>query len=109
VLGAAIGIGGDRLWLMRTTPLSMEPSSLVHEMDRRLKLDSAQRIAIAGILARHQSAVDSAWARFRPALHAGIDSSQREILGVLHPDQRGPYLAWLAAAHSGMSRSVQRR
>lgn len=104
VLGAAIGVGGDRLWLMRMTPasMSMEPSSLVREMDRRLDLDSAQHAAIAAILARHQRVVDSMWARLRPALHAGIDSSQREILGVLRPDQRVPYLSWLAAAHKGM-------
>ena len=112
VLGAATGVGGDRLWLMRTTPasmsMSMEPSSLVKEMDRRLDLDSAQHTAIAAILARHQKVVDSMWARLRPALHAGIDSSQREILGVLHPDQRGPYLSWLAAAHKGMANTPHR-
>jgi hypothetical protein len=107
VLGAAIGVGGDRLWLMRAPPaaMSMEPASLVREMDRRLELDSAQHTAIAAILARHQRVVDSMWARLRPALHAGIDSSQREILGVLRPDQRGPYLSWLASAHKGMTKA----
>lgn len=114
VLGVAVGVGGDRLWLMRMQPASMsasmamEPASLVREMDRRLELDSAQHTAIAAILARHQRVVDSMWARIRPALHAGIDSSQREILDVLHPDQRGPYLSWLATAHKGMANAPHR-
>ena len=102
VFGVAMGIGGDRLWLRRSMPISMDSPALINEMDRRLHLDATQRTAIAAVLRRNQTAVDSAWGLVRPGFHAIVDSSQREILDVLRPDQRGPYLSWLQAAHHGM-------
>jgi len=96
VIGIALGITLDRFWVMRALPASpMNSATLISEMDRRLHLDVAQRDTIASVLRRHQMTVDSAWARVRPSLHAVIDSSQREIIAVLRPDQRDAYRAWI--------------
>lgn len=96
VIGIALGATLDRFWVMRALPASpMSSAMLIREMDRRLHLDVAQRDTIANVLRRHQMTVDSAWARVRPSVHAVIDSSQREIIAVLRPDQRAVYLAWI--------------
>jgi hypothetical protein len=109
VIGIALGVTLDRFWVMRAMPASpMNSATLISEMDRRLHLDVAQRDTIASVLRRHQMTVDSAWARVRPSLHAVIDSSQREIMAVLRPDQRSAYLAWIrshAMRGSGMPRA----
>ncbi|MEO7040670.1 MAG: hypothetical protein ABI035_00240 [Gemmatimonadaceae bacterium] len=110
VIGIALGVTLDRFWVMRTLPASpMNSAMLISEMDRRLHLDVAQRDTIANVLRRHQRTVDSAWARVRPSLHAVIDSSQREILGVLRPDQRSAYLAWINSHSMGASGMPRRR
>jgi hypothetical protein len=109
VIGIALGVTLDRFWVMRALPASpMNSAMLISEMDRRLHLDVAQRDTIASVLRRHQMTVDSAWARVRPSLHAVIDSSQREIIAVLRPDQRSEYLAWIRShtmKGSGVSRA----
>lgn len=109
VIGIALGVTLDRFWVMRSLPASpMNSATLISEMDRRLHLDVAQRDTIANVLRRHQMTVDSAWARVRPSLHAVIDSSQREIIAVLRPDQRSAYLAWIRSHKmrgSGMPRA----
>jgi hypothetical protein len=109
VIGIALGVTLDRFWVMRAMPASpMNSATLISEMDRRLHLDVAQRDTIASVLRRHQMTVDSAWARVRPSLHAVIDSSQREIMAALRPDQRSAYLAWIrshAMRGSGMPRA----
>ncbi|MEO8910241.1 MAG: hypothetical protein ABI408_08440 [Gemmatimonadaceae bacterium] len=104
-LGLALGATGERLWLARAarSPRGvMDSHALISEMDRRLHLDPSQRDAIRRILNRHQAAIDSAWAVVRPSVHGAIDSSQMEILDVLNPAQRAPYLAWLRVAHRGV-------
>lgn len=100
IIGATMGVTLDRFWVMRRPmPNPMSPAMLISEMDRRLHLDETQRAAIASVLQKHQTAVDSAWARLRPSVHAVIDSSQREILALLRPDQRDAYIAWIRTAH----------
>ncbi|MDQ2890459.1 MAG: hypothetical protein M3R65_07865 [Gemmatimonadota bacterium] len=101
-LGFAIGVTADRLWVMRSPPGPMTAAMLIDQMDRRVHLDSLQRAAITDVLRRHQTAIDSAWAKVRPSVHAVIDSSQREIIALLKPDQRSAYIDWIANAHRGM-------
>ncbi len=109
VIGIALGVTLDRFWVMRTLPVSpMNSEMLISEMNRRLHLDVAQRDTIANVLRRHQMTVDSAWARVRPSVHAVIDSSQREIIAVLRPDQRVAYLAWIRSHTMGASRMPPR-
>jgi hypothetical protein len=106
IIGIALGVTLDRFWVMRAMPASpMSPAVLINEMNRRLHLDAAQRDTIEDVLRRHQMTVDSAWARVRPNVHAVIDSSQREIIAVLRPDQRAAYLAWIRTAHHAMGRN----
>jgi hypothetical protein len=96
IIGVAVGMTIDRFWVTRAAPGGpMSSAILIREMDRRLHLDAAQRDTIASVLRRHQTTVDSAWARLRPSVHAVIDSSQREIIAVLRPDQRSAYVAWI--------------
>lgn len=67
---------------------------------------------VRSILARHQQAVDSAWTRIRPTVHAAIGAAQMEIAMVLRPEQRERYSAWVRSTHRGvpgMSDSMSRR
>lgn len=50
-------------------------SQLVDHLAQPLNLDSAQKAAIAQILARHQGAVDSAWRALQPKVGATLDDS----------------------------------
>lgn len=111
VLGGVVGFELGRG--MRTSPTMattnpMEPHAFVDRLGRDLNLDANQRTAIVAILTRRQSSIDSAWRALRPSVRATIDSAQAEIVGVLHPDQRGRYMALARAAHGAMMDSAAR-
>lgn len=95
--GIAIGMGYER----RRMP-SHEPSESHHMLEglrQRLKLDSTQVTAIAAILARRQGVVDSTWHVLQPHVRATMDSTLREIMGVLRPDQAAKYREMVGKRH----------
>ena len=95
--GIAIGVGYER----RRAP-AHETAGSLHMLERlrdRLELDSAQEAAIAAILARRQGAVDSTWHVLRPHVRATMDSTLREILGVLRPEQAAKYRQMMETRH----------
>ena len=95
--GVAIGIGYER----RRMP-SHEVSDSHHMLERlkqRLELDSTQVAAIAGILARRQGVVDSTWHVLQPHVRATMDSTLREIMGVLRPEQAAKYREMVGQRH----------
>ena len=82
----------------------MAPHHLTRRLKEELALDPAQEQAIAAILARRQGAVDSTWHAMQPHVHATLDSTLREILGVLRPDQSAKYRKMVESMHHGTLR-----
>ena len=100
--GAAAGVGYDRhMSSARTTP-PMDEKHVLQHMQLLLGLDSAQTAAIATILAHHQHAVDSSWHAMQPQVRANLDSTLRDIMTVLRPDQVEKFRNLVHVMHPGM-------
>lgn len=102
--GVVIGVGYER---RRTPPheaARMDSHHVMHRLNDELGLDSAQRTAIAAILARRQETVDSTWHAMQPQVHATLDSTLQEIVGVLRPDQVAKYRRMVETRHPGILR-----
>ena len=99
VLGFALGRPSP-VAAAQTNP--MEPHAFAQRMVTELDLSPGQRDSIVTILTRRQASIDSAWRVLSPGVRATIDSAQREIIGVLRPDQRPKYLQLTRAAHGSM-------
>jgi hypothetical protein len=98
-IGVAIGVTYER----RHAPAHQASGThhLLEHLTDRLELDSAQQQAIAAILARRQHAVDSTWHSLQPHVRATMDSTLREIAGVLRPDQTAKYRRMVEGMHPG--------
>lgn len=101
-VGVALGFFVGRTTVHPQMANGMNPDSAVAAIDRRVKLDSAQRRVIRGALQRHQAILDSAWRAMRPAVAAAVDSVQMQIYDALRPDQRPAFLEMLRRSHPGM-------
>ena len=104
VFAAGIGVG-VLLERARERPVAagtMNPDSAVEALDRRLSLDSTQRVVIRAALRRHQAVVDSAWKSLRPGVQAAVDSTRMEIYNVLKPEQRPAFMEMMRRTHPGM-------
>lgn len=99
----AAGIGLGIVYDRRRAPTHQAPDAhhLVDRLSVALALDSAQQEAIAAIFARRQRAVDSAWHALQPRVRATMDSTLREILPILRPDQAAKYRTMIAEMHPG--------
>jgi hypothetical protein len=100
--GAAAGAGYDRHVSSAHGVQMMDAAHVLQHMRLLLGLDTAQTTAIAAILAHHQRAVDSSWRAMQPEVRANLDSTLREIMGVLRPDQVGRFRELVHAMHPGM-------
>jgi hypothetical protein len=100
--GAAAGAGYERHASAAHRAPTMDAASALQHMQLLLRLDTAQTTAIAAILAHHQHAVDSSWRTMQPAVRANLDSTLREIMGVLKPEQVGRFRELVHAMHPGM-------
>ena len=100
--GAAAGVGYDRHMSSPRRGPTMDAAHALQHMKLLLGLDSAQTTAIAAILARHQYAVDSSWRAMQPQVRANLDSTLREIMSVLKPDQVGKFREAVHVMHPGM-------
>lgn len=97
VTGIAIGAGYER----RRAPSheAAGPHHMLGRLKDQLDLDSAQESAIGAILARRQSVVDSTWHVLQPHVRATMDSTLREIVGVLRPEQAAKYRQMVGKLH----------
>jgi hypothetical protein len=99
IAGVIFGVAYER---SRTPPHEADPSH--HVMQRltdELGLDAGQQKAIAAIFARRQGAVDSTWHALQPHVRAALDSTLREIVSVLRPDQAIKYRRMVETRHPG--------
>ena len=100
--GVGAGILIERSRQRPMTVSTMNPDSAVAALDRRLALDSRQRIIIRDALRRHQAVIDSAWRSLRPGVTAAVDSTQMEIYNALRPEQRPAFMEMMQRSHPGM-------
>ncbi len=107
ILGAALGVAGDRLWRAHRTPVTAVVMDGSHAQRFRAMLDSldlsdSQRVAIDGILHHFQANVDETWAALRPRLQPTMDSALRAIEAVFSEEQRTAFTQWLAVERQRM-------
>ena len=102
--GIVIGMAFERHHSHSAPPAvtAMAPHVVMHRLQHNLHLDSAQHAAIAAILARRQSAVDSTWHAMQPHVRATLDSTLQEIIVVLRPDQVAKYREMVEVMHPGL-------
>lgn len=101
VAGVVGGVGYERHRVPAYEATGKDGHHLTDHLRQELGLDPAQQRAIDAILARHQGAVDSTWRMVGPRVHATMDSTLREILGVLRPDQAAKFRRMVDAMHPG--------
>ena len=90
------GPGGPRGYSGRHGP----GDGPMHErFGRELGLTPQQELAIDSIFARHRPAIDSARAASEPAIRAIIDQTRRQIDSVLTPEQRAKMHARMLREH----------
>ena len=99
--GVALGAGYERQRRPAHEMASMDAHHVLDHFGRELNLDSAQVQAIRQILARRQTAVDSAWHAMQPHVSATLAATLREILGVLRPEQAEKYRRMVEQMHPG--------
>jgi Spy/CpxP family protein refolding chaperone len=99
VAGVVIGVAYERRHYAVVSMSPMDAHDTMRQLHDNLGLDSAQQQAIAAIFARRQGAVDSAWHRMQPELRSALDSTHREILKVLRPDQVAKFAKMIGAMH----------
>lgn len=100
--GAAAGVGYDQHRAPARAVPVMDATHVLHMMQLALALDSSQSAQVSAILARHQHAVDSTWRALQPGVKASMDSTLREIIAVLKPDQAGKFRTMVRVMHHGM-------
>lgn len=97
--GAMAGVAYDRHVARVHQSPPADARQLLTHLERELQLDSAQRTAVAAILARHQRVVDSAWRSLQPHVGATLDSVHREVFAILTPEQQARFLSLMRTMH----------
>ena len=101
IAGVAIGMSYERRRLSEHQVGDGHSGHMMEHLARELALDSSQRDTVMKIFAHRQHAIDSAWNAVQPYVHATIDSTLREIAGVLRPDQVARYRRMIDERHPG--------
>ena len=103
VIGGAVGVTLDRVWLMRTGEAAPGPADaqteMVEALQAELALTPAQANEVGAILERYQGQVTHTWETVRPNLRAAMDSVGSEIEAVLAPEQRERFRTWIREQH----------
>jgi hypothetical protein len=97
--GIAIGVSYERRRASVHETGGGHSEHMIEHLVRQLDLDSRQRDTVMKIFARRQHAIDSTWNAVQPRVHATIDSTLREIAGVLRPDQLARYRRMIDERH----------
>jgi hypothetical protein len=99
--GVALGASYERRRAVTHDMSGGHSEHMIQQLAQDLDLDSSQRDSVVKIFARRQRAIDSAWSAVQPNVHATIDSTLREIAGVLRPDQLTKYRRMVESRHAG--------
>jgi hypothetical protein len=88
VVGAVLGVVGDRIWFMTHPPRRPSPETIVRHLAYRLHLSDQQRAQVADIVTRHHQRMAAITSATRPAMQEELEAANREIEQVLTPEQR---------------------
>ncbi len=93
VVGAAVGVAGDRVWLGRQRPAA---PGWLDAFAGELALTPAQRAAVDTILDERERVMDSLVAPVRPQLDAARAAARRQIRARLAAPQQARFDQYLA-------------
>lgn len=102
VLGFALGVFADHLWLayrMHASPPEYPRETSIVAMLDTLDPTDEQRDAIHAVVRRYHTKVGQQLAAIHPVLLATMDSARREIEAMLRPDQLAAFQDWIRAEH----------
>jgi hypothetical protein len=107
VLGAALGVTADRVWLAHhqhepRVVLDGGHGARFHALLDSLNLTESQRVAVDSVLRHFQGNVDQTWTTLRPRLEPTIDSARRAIEAVFDDEQLAAFRTWLAVEQERM-------
>ncbi len=88
VVGAILGVAGDRLWVMTHGGPRRSPEMIVRHLTYALRLSDQQRAEVTEIVRRHQQRIAAVTSATRPAVQQELEQANREIEQVLTPEQR---------------------
>jgi predicted lipoprotein len=97
--GVTFGIAYDRRQASASAEAGLEAHDALHRLRGDLNLDPAQQQAITEIFARHQKDIDATWHAMQPHVRATLDSTHREILGILRPEQAVKFRKMMETMH----------
>lgn len=95
--GLAIGVIGDRLWLIHRPPGARHFVShvfterILHKLDDELALTPQQHQQVKQILEAHAARIQQLTDAVRPQVRQQIEQNNAEIERVLTPDQRAKF------------------
>lgn len=102
LLGFALGVFGDHLWLASRVHASVpeypREESIVAMLDA-LDPTNEQRDAINEVIDRFHGKVEQQLAAVHPMLLATMDSARREIEAMLRPEQLVVFRDWIRSEH----------
>ncbi len=110
VVGAILGVVGDRLWVIMH-PRRPSPEMIVRHLTYRLHLSDQQRAQVTDIVARHQQRIAAVTSATRPAVQQELEQANREIEQILTPEQRETFAKMrmrLMPLHRRMMRGERR-
>jgi len=104
LLGAALGVAGDRFWLAHRPArvqivLDNEHRERFRALLADMDLSEAQRASVDSILAHYQDHVEHSWNAMQPVLQNSMDSARRAITALFTPDQRATFDRWIEGEH----------
>jgi hypothetical protein len=88
VVGAVLGVIGDRIWVTIHGGPRHSPQMLVRHLTYRLHLSDQQRAQVSEIVMRHQQRIAAITTTTRPAVQQELEQANREIEQILTPEQR---------------------
>ena len=108
ILGFAVGVAGDRVWLAHHRPptivVDAGHAERFHALLGSLGLSDSQHVAIGEILGHYQGNVEQTWASLQPLLQITMDSAREAIGAVLDQGQLAMFEQWLEREHQQMHR-----
>jgi len=99
IAGILVGVAGDHLYLIRSGRLSSRRTArfsadrMADNLGRELQLSPQQKTQVQQIIERHRAKIDATMSSVRPQVRLEIDATNKEIEGILTPEQRTKFEA----------------
>ena len=98
--GVAIGAGATVLLMIKHVQQVIHhpeifPAHLASRLQSKLDLSDQQTAQVEGILRSRQAAIQKIRVRFQPEFKADLDGLEKDIAGVLNPEQAEEWRKWV--------------